>query len=109
MLKTQAASVLEWEQQFRDALLAVGAQLFGPMLQKRIDQIDSEFQARPDQDFIGRRAIDVCTLFGEVRVQRDYFLGKEGGHCPADAGIGLEGSATPDLARVVRWDDGLVG
>lgn len=101
MLKTQAASVLEWEQQFRDALLAVGAQLFGPMLQKRIDQIDSEFQARPDQDFIGRRAIDVCTLFGEVRVQRDYFLGKEGGHCPADAGIGLEGSATPALARLV--------
>jgi hypothetical protein len=71
------------------------------MLQKRIDQIDSEFQAKPDQQFIGRRAIVVSTLFGEVRVQRDYFLGKEAGHCPADAGLGLEGSATPALARLV--------
>jgi len=100
-LKFQADNVIEWEQQFRDALLAVGAQLFGPMLQKRIDQIDSQFQARPDQEFIGRRAIGISTLFGEVRVQRDYFLGKEGGHCPADAGLGLEGSATPALARLV--------
>lgn len=71
------------------------------MLQKRIDQIDSQFQARPDQEFISRRPIDVWTLFGPVRVQRDYFLGKDRGHCPADAQLGLEGSATPALARLV--------
>lgn len=100
-MKSEAGNLLEWEQQFRDALLAAGAQLFGTMLQKRIDQIDSQFQAKPDQEFIDRRAIDVCTLFGEVRVRRDYFLGEEGGHCPADAGLGLEGSATPALARLV--------
>ena len=71
------------------------------MLQKRIDQIDSQFQPRPDQQFIARRAIAVSTLFGQVRVERDYLLGKDGGHCPADAGLGLEGSATPALARLV--------
>lgn len=101
MLNSQATNVLEWEQQFRDALLAVGAQLFGPMLQKRIDQIDSQFQAGPDQKFIGCRAIEVATLFGDVRVRRKYFLGKKGGHSPADAGLGLEGRATPALARLV--------
>lgn len=93
--------MLEWEQQFREALLAVGAQLFGPLLQKRIDQIDSQFQARPNQQFIARRTLEVSTLFGPVRVRRDYYLGPDGGHCPADAGLGLEGSATPALARLV--------
>lgn len=94
-------NLLEWEQQFRDALLAVGAQLFGPMLQKRIDQIDWAFQPKPDQRLVGRRAIEVSTLFGQVRVKRDYYLGKAGGHSPADAGLGLEGSATPALARLM--------
>jgi hypothetical protein len=95
LLGTEGPSVLEWEQQFRDAILAVGQQLFGPMLQKRIDQIDSEFQSKPDQRLIGRRSLEVSTLFGEVRVERDYYLGPKGGHRPADAGLGLEGSATP--------------
>ena len=29
---------------FRDALLAVGLQLFGPLLQQRVDRIDAEFR-----------------------------------------------------------------
>jgi hypothetical protein len=100
-LRSSTGNLLQWEQQFREALLAVGAQLFGPMLQQRIDQLDAQYQARPDQEFIGRRSFEVASLFGPVRVQRDYFLGREGGHCPADAGLGLEGSATPALARLV--------
>lgn len=71
------------------------------MLQHRIDQIDSDFQPKPGQGRIGRRSIEVSTLFGEVRVERDYYLGDEGGHCPADAALGLEGSATPALARLI--------
>jgi len=101
LLRTQGVNLLEWEQQFRDAVLAVGGQLFGPMLQKRIDQIDSQFQPKPDQQLMGRRAIDISTLFGPVRVKRDYYLGPQGGHCPANAGLGLEGSATPALARLI--------
>ena len=71
------------------------------MLQQRIDQIDSGFQPKPDQCRIGRRSIQVSSLFGEVRVERDYYLGDQGGHCPADAALGLEGSATPALARLI--------
>lgn len=92
---------MEWEQQFRDALLQAGQQLFGPLLQKRIDQIDAEFQPKGDQRRIGRRSLQLSTLFGEVSVARDYYLGRAGGHCPADAGLGLEGSATPALARLI--------
>jgi len=91
--------VLDWEQHFREAVLAVGRQLFGPMLQERIDQIDAQFQPLPQQRRIGRRRFEVSTLFGDVTVERDDYLGEDGGHCPADAALGLEGSATPGLAR----------
>lgn len=51
---------------------------------------------------MGRRPLVLATLFGEVRIQRDYYLVAEGaGHCPADAALGLEGSATPALARLI--------
>ena len=66
-----------------------------------MDQIDQPFQARPDQRLIGRRALAVATLFGTVSVRRDYYVGPQGGHCPADAALGLEGSATPALARLI--------
>ncbi len=71
------------------------------MLQKRIDQIDAEFQPKADQRRIGRRSLQLSNLFGEVSVVRDYYLGQDGGYCPADAGLGLEGSATPALARLI--------
>lgn len=101
MLGALGGTVLEWEQQFREAVLVVGRQLFGPMLQKRIDQIDARFQPRPDLRRMGRRVREVATLFGAVEVERDYYFGSQGGHCPADAGLGLEGSATPALARLM--------
>lgn len=101
LLGTQGESLLEWEQAFREAVLLAGCQLFGPLLQKRIDQIDAQFQPKPEQRFIGRRPLEVSTLFGSVHVERDYYLSPEAGHCPADAGLGLEGSATPALARLM--------
>ncbi len=100
-MKSAPVSLLEWEAHFREALLVVGRQLFGPLLQQRVDQIDAQFQARPEQRLIGRRPLEVATLFGAVSVRRDYYLGAGGGHCPADAALGLEGSATPALARLI--------
>ena len=100
--QVEPLDLLPWEQLFRDALLAAGRQLFEPMLQQRIDQIDRAYQPRPNCRPMGRRSLVVSTLFGEVRIRRDYYLVAEGaGHCPADAGLGLEGSATPALARLI--------
>lgn len=101
MFQAQAPSLLEWEQHFRQALLAVGQKLFGPLLQQRVDQIDHQFQPRPGQRLVGRRPLEVATLFGTVSARRDYYIGEQGGHCPADAALGLEGSATPALARLI--------
>jgi hypothetical protein len=100
--QAQPTGLLPWEQMFRDALLAAGRQLFEPMLQQRIDQIDRAYQPHPKFRPMGRRPLVLATLFGEVRIQRDYYLVAEGaGHCPADAALGLEGSATPALARLI--------
>lgn len=100
-MKSEPLGVLEWEQHFRDALLAVGQSLFGPMLQRRVDQIDADFTPKLNQRLIGRRTLRVSTLFDEIRIERDYYLGDDGGHCPADAALGLEGCATPALARLI--------
>jgi hypothetical protein len=93
--------LLAWEHRLRDALIAAGRDLFGPLLQQRIDQIDQAYQAPPGHRALGRRPLRIATLFGEVHVERDYYLSPGGGHCPADAALGLEGSTTPALARLV--------
>ncbi|MFM7805925.1 MAG: ISKra4 family transposase [Verrucomicrobiota bacterium] len=92
---------LQWETTLRETVLRVGQSLFGPMLQKRIDLIDAKFQPRPGQRLIGRRDLGLSTLFGEVKVRRDYYLGPDGGHFPADAALGFEGSTTAALSRLV--------
>lgn len=98
----EALGLLPWEQMFRDALLATGRRLFEPMLQQRIDQIGRAYQPRPNGRPMGRRLPVLATLFGEVRIRRDYYLVAEGsGHCPAAAALGPEGSATPALARLI--------
>ena len=90
---------------FRDALMAAGGVLFAPLLQHHIDRIDRDHQASPSHRRIGRRPATLATLFGEVPVVRDYDLAEgdaeEGGHCPADAAMGLEVFTTAALARLV--------
>ncbi len=93
--------MLELEREFRTALLAAGAGVFGKLLQQRIDQIDANFQAKPKQVHIGRRPFTVATVFGEVPIKRDYYYDGEQGHCPADAALGLESHFTPALARLI--------
>lgn len=97
----QPGGLLDLETHFRNALIETGGRLFAPLLQERVDQIDRAYSPKPGYQFIGRRSLGVDTLFGEVRLVRDYYLGPTEGHCPADAALGLEGSATPALARVV--------
>lgn len=98
-------SPLQLEVLFRDALMAAGRALFAPLLQQRIDRIDEQHQAPPGHRCIGRRPVTLATLFGEVRVLRDYYIAEpaaaQRGHCPADAAMGLEGFTTAALARLV--------
>ena len=97
----QDEQLLELERQFRAALLSTGAQVFGQLLQHRVDQIDGQYQAKLNQGRMGRRGLTVATLFGDVLIHRDYYYDGHQGHCPADAALGLEGHFTPALARLI--------
>ena len=99
-MSTPSENLLDLEIHFRNVLIQTGARLFGPLLQERVDQIDRNYSPKPGYQFIGRRPLGVDTLFGEVSMLRDYYLGPKEGHCPSDAALGLEGSATPALARL---------
>src|ERR1039458_8334801 len=51
----------------------------------------------------GRHRLQVQGLFGSFELARDYYYhpGKEQGHFPADAALGLEVGYTPALARLM--------
>lgn len=101
LLDALPASLLPMEEAFRQCLLKAGVGIFGRLLQQRVDQCDAHHQPGPQCRRHGRRPLRVATIFGEVALLRDYYQGPDGGHCPADAHLRLEGSTTPALARLV--------
>lgn len=101
LLEDLPTPLIQMEEVFRQLLLQAGVEIFGPLLQQRVDQIDAHYQPKPQSRRHGRRPLRLATLFGEVRLLRDYYHGPDGGHSPADALLGLEGSTTPALARLV--------
>jgi len=93
--------LLDLEVHFRKILLTAGSQVFGRLLQQRVDQMDADYPPRAEQIRMGRRPLTTATLFGQVQIQRDYYYDGDKGHCPADAALGLEGCCTPALARLI--------
>lgn len=87
----------------RAAIFKPANALVGVLLQAAADQIDAAYQAKPGQHRKGRVSLTVDGIFGSFELQRDYYHheGKKQGHYPADAALGLEGSHTPALARLM--------
>src|SRR5438874_10457986 len=67
------------------------------------DRIDASYQPKPGQQYKGRFSVQVDGIFGCSELKRDYYHhpGKEQGHYPADAALGLEEGRTPALVRLV--------
>ena len=97
------AAVQELEVLVRAALFKPAAAIIGCLLQGASDRIDCQYHPKPGEERKGREAIQVQCLFGTFELQRDYYYhpGKNCGHYPADAGLGLEGAHTPGLARLI--------
>src|SRR2546430_16424597 len=93
--------LLDLEVHFRKIWLTAGSQVFGRLLQQRVDQIDADYHPRAEQIRMGRRPLTTATLFGQVQIQRDYYYDGYKGHCPADAALGFEGCCTPAWARLI--------
>jgi hypothetical protein len=108
MVRFQAATpngvaVQQLEVLVRTAVFKPANALVGLLLQGAADRIDAAYQPKPGQHRKGRETLRVQGMFGFFEVQRDYYYhaGKKQGYYPADAALGLEGSYTPALARLV--------
>jgi hypothetical protein len=96
-------AVQQLEVLVRTALFKPAGQLVGYLLQQAADRIDAAYQPKPGERRMGRENLRVDCIFGAFPLARDYYYheGKKQGHYPADAALGLEGSKTPALARLV--------
>jgi hypothetical protein len=87
----------------RTALFKPANELVAHLLQEAADHIDAAYQPKPGQERKGRVPISVDGMFGHFPLQRDYYYhpGKQEGHYPVDAALGLEKGNTPALARLI--------
>jgi hypothetical protein len=87
----------------RAAIFRPANELVGMLLQAAADRIDARYQPQPGQHRKGRESLCVEGIFGRFELQRDYYYhpGKQQGHYPADAALGLENGYTPALARLI--------
>jgi len=96
-------AVQQLEGLIRTALFKPANQLVGWLLQQAADRIDALYQPKPGEHRKGRQALQVQGMFGVFGLQRDYYYhaGKKQGRYPADDALGLAGSYTPALAKLL--------
>ena len=87
----------------RTAVFKSANVLVGWLLQRAADRADARYQPKAGQPRKGRERIGVQGIFGSFQLERDYYYhpGKDLGHYPADAALGLEVGYTPALAKLV--------
>jgi hypothetical protein len=95
--------VQELEVLVRTAVFKSANQLVGWLLQQAADRIDAAYQPKAGQQYKGRVTMQIDGMFGKFPLERAYYYhpGKQEGHYPADAALGLEGGYTPALARLM--------
>lgn len=99
----EGIAVQQLEALVRTAIFKPANQLVGFLLQQAADRADAAYQSKPGEVFKGREPIRVQGIFGSFELLRDYYYhaGKNAGHHPADAALGLEGGNTPALSRLI--------
>jgi hypothetical protein len=99
----QGNGVAELEVLVRTAVFKSANELVGWLLQQAADRIDASYQPKPGQARKGREKLQVQGIFGSFSIARDYYYhaGKDQGHYPADAALGLEVGYTPALAKLI--------
>ena len=99
----RGTAVQELEVLVRTAIFKPANVLVGCLLQAAADRVDAAYQPKLGQQHKGREKLQVQGLFGLFELERDYYYheGKQQGHYPADAALGLEVGYTPALARLM--------
>ena len=96
-------AVQQLEVLVRTAVFKSANALVGFLLQGAADRIDAAYQPKPGQQSKGRAQLQLAGMFGTFTLERAYYYheGKQQGHYPADAALGLETGYTPALARLI--------
>ncbi len=96
-------AVQQLEGLVRTAVFRSARDVVAYLLQQAADRIDAAYQPKPGWQRKARAQLTLDCIFGFFTLERDYYYhpGKQQGHYPADAALGLEGSSTPALARLV--------
>ena len=87
----------------RAAVFKTANEIVGWLLQQAVERVDASYQPKPGQARKGRETLQVQGMFGSFPLARDYYYhaGKDQGHYPSDAALGLEVSYTPALAKLI--------
>jgi hypothetical protein len=95
--------VAQLEVLVRTAVFKSANELVGWLLQQAAERVDDHYQPKPGERCKGQETIRVQGIFGSFDLRRDYYYhaGKDQGHYPADAALGLEVSYTPALAKLI--------
>jgi len=96
-------SVAEVELLVRAAVFKSANELVGWLIQRAAERVDGSYQPKPGEARKGRETLQAQGIFGRFSIARDYYYhaGKRQGHYPADDALGLEGSYTPALAKLI--------
>jgi hypothetical protein len=96
-------AVQQLEVLVRTAVFKSANVLVGYLLQEAAERIDASYQPQPGQHYKGRVSTQIQGMFGSFPLVRAYYYhaGRQQGHYPADAALGLETGHTPALARLV--------
>ncbi len=96
-------AVQELEVLVRTAVFKSANALVGFLLQEAANRADATYPPKPGQQYKGRVRLRVEGMFGSFALERDYYYhpGKQQGHYPADAALGLENGHTPALTRLM--------
>ena len=96
-------AVQDLEVLVRTAVFKSANALVGFLLQEAAHRADADYQPKPGQQCKGRVSLRVEGMFGSFLLERDYYYheGKQQGHYPADAALGLENGYTPALSRLM--------
>lgn len=93
----------ELEVLVRTAIFKPANELVGWLLQTAADRVDAAYQPKPGEHYKGSPSLVIQTIFGSCTLTRDYYYhpGKDQGHFPADAALGLEKGCTPALTKLI--------
>lgn len=102
-IEPRGVEVASLEVLVRTVIFKSATELIGYLLQAAADRIDGSYHPKAGEQRKARSKLTVHCIFGCLDLERDYYYheGKQQGHYPADAALGLEGDNTPALARLI--------